>query len=168
VREFRVGTTIGHESLAALLVRQGYGRTDTVIDHGEFAVRGSIVDIFPSSLDAGLRLDFFGDELESLRLFDPATQLTVERIDEHLLLPASEALLDEESIKRFRSRYRELFGANATQDPLYEAVSEGRRLAGMEHWLPLFEERMASLFDHLAKDDVVIIDQGALGARTAQ
>ena len=164
VREFRVGTTIGHESLAALLVRQGYGRTDTVIDHGEFAVRGSIVDIFPSSLDAGLRLDFFGDELESLRLFDPATQLTVERIDEHLLLPASEALLDEESIKRFRSRYRELFGANATQDPLYEAVSEGRRLAGMEHWLPLFEERMASLFDHLAKDDVVIIDQGALGA----
>lgn len=88
----------------------------------------------------------------------------MERIDEHLLLPASEALLDEDSIKRFRSRYRELFGANATQDPLYEAVSEGRRLAGMEHWLPLFEERMASLFDHLAKDDVVIIDQGALGA----
>jgi transcription-repair coupling factor (superfamily II helicase) len=70
-----------------------------VIDHGEFAVRGSIVDIFPSSLDSGLRLDFFGDELESLRLFDPATQRTVERIDSHLLLPASEALLDEESIK---------------------------------------------------------------------
>ncbi|HSJ77164.1 MAG TPA: CarD family transcriptional regulator, partial [Erythrobacter sp.] len=164
VREFRVGTTIGHESLAALLIRQGYSRTDTVIDHGEFAVRGSIVDIFPSSLDAGLRLDFFGDELESLRLFDPATQRTVERVDSHLLLPASEALLDEDSIKRFRSRYRELFGANATQDPLYEAVSEGRRLAGMEHWLPLFEDRLATLFDHLAKDDVVIIDQGALGA----
>ncbi|AOL94675.1 transcription-repair coupling factor [Porphyrobacter sp. LM 6] len=164
VREFRVGTQIGHESLAALLTRQGYSRTDTVIDHGEFAVRGSIVDIFPSSLDAGLRLDFFGDELESLRLFDPATQRTVERIDSHLLLPASEALLDDESIKRFRSRYRELFGANATQDPLYEAISDGRRLAGMEHWLPLFEERLATLFDHLAKDDVVIIDQSALGA----
>ncbi|MFY7746279.1 MAG: transcription-repair coupling factor, partial [Erythrobacter sp.] len=164
VREFTVGTRIGHESLSALLVRQGYSRTDTVIDHGEFAVRGSIVDIFPSSLDAGLRLDFFGDELESLRLFDPATQRTVERIDSHLLLPASEALLDDESIKRFRSRYRELFGANATQDPLYEAVSEGRRLAGMEHWLPLFETKLATLFDHLAKDDVVLIDQGALGA----
>jgi transcription-repair coupling factor (superfamily II helicase) len=104
VREFKVGTTIGHASLAKLLTRQGYGRTDTVIDHGEFAVRGSIVDIFPSSLDAGLRLDFFGDELESLRLFDPATQLTVERVESHLLLPASEALLDEDSIKRFRSR----------------------------------------------------------------
>ncbi|MFN9634104.1 MAG: transcription-repair coupling factor, partial [Erythrobacteraceae bacterium] len=164
VREFRVGTQIGHESLAALLVRQGYSRTDTVIDHGEFAVRGSIVDIFPSSLDAGLRLDFFGDELESLRLFDPATQRTVERIASHLLLPASEALVDDGSIKRFRSRYRELFGANATQDPLYEAVSEGRRLAGMEHWLPLFEDRLATVFDHLGSHDLVVIDQSALGA----
>ena len=72
VRAFKPGTTIGHESLAALLTRQGYTRTDTVVDHGEFAVRGSIVDIFPSSLEEGLRLDFFGDELESLRLFDPS------------------------------------------------------------------------------------------------
>jgi transcription-repair coupling factor (superfamily II helicase) len=164
VRAFRVGSQIGHDSLAALLTRQGYSRTDTVIDHGEFAVRGSIVDIFPSSLEHGLRLDFFGDEIESLRLFDPATQLTVERIDEHLLLPASEALVDDATIKRFRTRYRELFGANATQDPLYEAVSEGRRLAGMEHWLPLFEDKLASLFDHLGTDDVVVIDQSALGA----
>jgi len=164
VREFRVGTQIGHDSLAALLTRQGYSRTDTVIDHGEFAVRGSIVDIFPSSLDAGLRLDFFGDELESLRLFDPATQRTVERLDSHLLLPASEALVDDASIKRFRTRYRELFGAAATQDPLYEAVSDGRRLAGMEHWLPLFEDKLATLFDHLSADDVVVVDAGALGA----
>jgi len=164
VREFKVGTTIGHDSLAALLTRQGYSRTDTVIDHGEFAVRGSIVDIFPSSLDEGLRLDFFGDELESLRLFDPGTQRSTGRLQDHLLLPASEALIDDDSIKRFRSRYRELFGANATQDPLYEAVSDGRRLAGMEHWLPLFEEKLATLFDHLGKDDVVVIDAGAVGA----
>ena len=164
VREFKPGTTIGHESLAALLTRQGYSRTDTVIDHGEFAVRGSIVDIFPSSLDEGLRLDFFGDELESLRLFDPSTQRSTGRLQDHLLLPASEALIDDESIKRFRSRYRELFGANATQDPLYEAVSDGRRLAGMEHWLPLFEEKLATLFDHLGKDDVVVMDAGAVGA----
>jgi len=164
VREFSPGTTIGHASLAALLQRQGYTRTDTVIDHGEFAVRGSIVDIFPSSLDEGLRLDFFGDELESLRLFDPSTQRSTGRVEQHLLLPASEALIDEDSIRRFRSRYRELFGANATQDPLYEAVSDGRRLAGMEHWLPLFEERLATVFDHLSPQDVIVIDQGALGA----
>ena len=164
IREFKVGTEIGRESLAALLQRQGYSRTDTVADKGEYAVRGSIVDIFPSGLEHGLRLDFFGDELESLRLFDPTTQMTVERIDSHLLLPASEALLDEASIKRFRGRYRELFGANATQDPLYEAVSDGRRLAGMEHWLPLFEEKMATLFDHLDARDVLVIDQSAMAA----
>ena len=163
-RGFKPGVTIGHDSLSALLTRQGYTRTDTVIDHGEFAVRGSIVDIFPSSLEEGLRLDFFGDELESLRLFDPTTQRSTGRLADHLLLPASEALLDDETIKRFRSRYRELFGASATQDPLYEAVSDGRRLAGMEHWLPLFEERLATLFDHLDESDVVVIDQSALGA----
>ena len=164
VREFEPGMTIGLESLSALLTRQGYSRADTVIDHGEFAVRGSIVDIFPSSLDAGLRLDFFGDELESLRLFDPATQRSTGKIESHLLLPATEALLDEDSIRRFRSRYRERFGASATQDPLYEAVSDGRRLAGMEHWLPLFEEKLASLFDYFDANDVVVIDQAALGA----
>jgi transcription-repair coupling factor (superfamily II helicase) len=164
VRELKPGMTIGHESLTALLVRQGYSRTDTVVDNGEFAVRGSIFDIFPSGLEQGLRLDFFGDELESLRLFDPGTQLTSQVIEGHLLLPASEALLDEESIKRFRGRYREQFGANATQDPLYQAVSEGRRLAGMEHWLPLFEERMATLFDHLGDDDLIVIDSAALSA----
>ena len=155
---------IGRESLGLLLQKQGYGRTDTVIDKGEYAVRGSIVDIFPSGMDEALRLDFFGDELESLRTFDPNTQMSTGRLDSHLLLPASEALLDEDSIKRFRSRYREMFGANATQDPLYEAVSDGRRLAGMEHWLPLFEEKLATLFDHLGKDDLIVIDQASIAA----
>ena len=164
VRDFRPGVEIGRESLSALLQRQGYGRTDTVVDKGEYAVRGSIVDVFPSGMEEGLRLDFFGDELESLRSFDPSTQMSTGVLDSHLLLPASEALLDDDSIKRFRGRYRELFGANATQDPLYEAVSEGRRLAGMEHWLPLFEERMATLFDHLDPRDLVVIDSAALQA----
>ena len=158
------GVEIGRESLIALLQRQGYSRTDTVVDAGEYAVRGSIFDIFPSGLDHGLRLDFFGDELETLRLFDPNTQRSVQPVETHLLLPASEALLDEDSIKRFRGRYRELFGANATGDPLYQAVSEGRRLAGMEHWLPLFEDRLVTLFDHLADDDLVLIDGAAAKA----
>ncbi|ANU08166.1 transcription-repair coupling factor [Paraurantiacibacter namhicola] len=164
VRALKPGTQIGHESLIELLRRQGYSRVDTVVDSGEFAVRGSIFDIYPSGLEGGLRLDFFGDELESLRLFDPATQRTTHTVEGHLLLPASEALLDADSIKRFRGRYREMFGANATQDPLYEAVSDGRRLAGMEHWLPLFEEKLVTLFDHLADDDVVVVDSGALKA----
>ncbi|WP_095011277.1 transcription-repair coupling factor [Tsuneonella mangrovi] len=164
VQEFRPGAVIPHDQLTAMLMRQGYSRTDTVIDHGEFAMRGSIFDVFPSGLDQGLRLDFFGDDLESLRTFDPSTQMSTGVLESHLLLPASEALLDEQSIKRFRSRYREMFGANATQDPLYQAVSDGRRLAGMEHWLPLFEDRMATLFDHLSADDLLVIDAGALSA----
>lgn len=164
VRLFKPGMEIGHASLSHLLQRQGYTRTDTVIDAGEFAVRGSIFDVFPSGLEQGLRLDFFGDELESLRLFDPSTQMSTGILAEHLLLPASEALLDEETIKRFRARYREMFGAAATGDPLYQAVSEGRRQAGMEHWLPLFEDKLATLFDHLSKDDLIIIDTSAIPA----
>ena len=158
------GAEIGRESLIALLQRQGYSRTDTVVDAGEYAVRGSVFDIYPSGLDHGLRLDFFGDELETMRLFDPNTQRSVQPVETHLLLPASEALLDEDSIKRFRSRYREQFGANATGDPLYQAISEGRRLAGMEHWLPLFEDRLVTLFDHLTADDLVLIDAAAAKA----
>jgi len=164
VRALKPGMQIGRESLVALLQRQGYSRTDTVADAGEFAVRGSIFDIYPSGLGSGLRLDFFGDELESLRLFDPNSQRSTGVLEGHLLLPASEALVDEETIKRFRSRYRERFGANATQDPLYQAVSDGRRLAGMEHWLPLFEDKLATLFDHLSTEDVIVMDGGSAGA----
>src|SRR5690606_35819276 len=111
-----------------------------------------------------MRLHFFGDELDSLRLSDPATRRTTATADGQLLLPASEALLDEDTIKRFRTRYREAFGAHATQDPLYQAVSEGRRLAGMEHWLPLLEDKLTTLFDHISGDDLVVIDAGAIGA----
>ena len=161
VRLLKSGVEIGRETLTALLARAGYARTDTVADAGEYAVRGSIFDIYPSGLEAGLRLDFFGDEIETLRTFDPNTQRTTGSIDQHLLLPASEAMLDEDSIKRFRSRYREMFGANATADPLYQAVSEGRRLAGMEHWLPLLEDRLTTLFDHLGAGDLLLIDAGA-------
>jgi len=164
VRLLKPGMEINRETLIGLLQRQGYSRTDTVADAGEYAVRGSVFDIFPSGLDQGLRLDFFGDELETMRLFDPTSQRSTGSVTEHLLLPASEALLDEESVKRFRSRYREMFGANATGDPLYQAVTDGRRLAGMEHWLPLFEDRLETLFDHLSADDLVVIDNGALGA----
>ena len=99
-----------------------------------------------------------------MRRFDPADQRTTGTAEAFTLMPASEALLDEDSVKRFRSRYREEFGGTATGDPLYQAVSEGRRLAGMEHWLPLFEEKLATLFDHLGEHDVIVRDSGVDGA----
>jgi transcription-repair coupling factor (superfamily II helicase) len=164
VATLKPGERIDRDKLAALLQANGYVRTDTVHDHGEYAVRGGIVDLFPSGEDQALRLDFFGDEIESVRTFSPDDQRTTGRVDGFTLLPASETLLDEESIKRFRARYRETFGATATGDPLYQAVSEGRRLAGMEHWLPLFEDKMATLFDHLRDDDIVLRDAGTAAA----
>ena len=157
------GERISREKLATLLQANGYVRTDTVHDQGEYAVRGGIVDLFPSGEEQALRLDFFGDEIETVRTFDAADQRTTGRVDRFTLLPASEALLDEESTKRFRSHYRERFGATATGDPLYQAVSEGRRLAGMEHWLPLFEDKLSTLFDHIG-DCVMVRDAGVAGA----
>jgi transcription-repair coupling factor (superfamily II helicase) len=163
------GERIDLERLTALLHANGYHRTDAVADAGEFAVRGGIVDLFPSGESEGLRLDFFGDEIESVRRFDPATQRTVANAEGGFtLLPASETLFDEDSIKRFRSRYRETFGATATGDPIYQAVSEGRRLSGIDHWLPLFEERLDTLFDHLSPDDLVVRDAHDAGAADAR
>lgn len=167
VATLKPGERVGRDKLSALLQANGYIRTDTVHDQGEYAVRGGIVDLFPSGEELALRLDFFGDEIESVRTFDPADQRTVGRVDGFTLLPASEALLDDESVKRFRTHYREKFGATATGDPLYQAVSEGRRLAGMEHWLPLFEEKVATLFDHFG-DAIIIRDAGVAGAAEAR
>ena len=155
---------IDRDRLATMLQANGYVRVETVADSGEFAVRGGLVDLFPSGREQALRLDFFGDEIESVRTFDPQDQRTTGRVEGFTLLPASETLLDEDSIKRFRSRYRERFGATATGDPLYQAISEGRRLAGMEHWLPLFEEKMATVFDHLGEGAVVVRDAGVIAA----
>ncbi len=162
------GERIAIDKLAQLLQANGYVRTDTVHDAGEYAIRGGIVDLYPGGEPQPLRLDFFGDEIETVRRFDPATQRTSETVEGFTLLPASEALLDEESIKRFRGRYRETFGATATGDPLYQAVSDGRRLAGMEHWLPLFEERLTPMFEHLGDDTVFIRDHGVTGAAEAR
>jgi len=158
------GERISLDKLAALLQANGYVRVDTVNDSGEFAVRGGLVDLFPSGAEHGLRLDFFGDEIEAVRTFSPEDQRTTGRVDGFTLLPASEALLDEDTIKRFRTRYRDKFGATATGDPLYQAISDGRRLAGMEHWLPLFEERLETLFDHLPADCVVVRDTATVAA----
>jgi transcription-repair coupling factor (superfamily II helicase) len=150
------GQRIDRDALAELLVANGFSRVDTVADQGEFAVRGSLVDLFPAGEETGLRVDFFGDEIESIRRFDPADQRSLGPAKALQLLPAAETLLDEATVKRFRTRYRELFGAQATGDPLYQAVSEGRRQAGMDHWLPLFEERLSTLFDHIAAQTPVL------------
>ncbi|HEX3422901.1 MAG TPA: transcription-repair coupling factor [Sphingomicrobium sp.] len=160
-RNIALGERIEREVLVGQLNALGYQRVDTVAEHGEFAVRGSLIDLFPAGEETALRLDFFGDEIDSLRRFDPTDQRSTDQASDFILMPASEALLDPETIKRFRSGYREKFGAAATQDPLYQALSSGRRMSGMEHWLPLLEERLANLFDHLGDGDLVVRDAAA-------
>jgi transcription-repair coupling factor (superfamily II helicase) len=167
-RRLAEGERIERDRLVQLLIANGYQRTDAVHDAGEFAVRGSIVDLFPAGEEQGIRLDFFGDEIETMRRFDPADQRSTGTADAFTLMPASEALLDEETVKRFRARYREQFGANATGDPLYQAISDGRRLAGLEHSLPLLEEKLTTLFDHLGDHDVIIRDSNADGSLEAR
>ena len=143
------GGRIPLDRLQGFFRNNGYMRTDTVREAGEFAVRGGIVDLYPAGAAQPIRLDFFGDTLESLRSFDPLTQRSTGTLDGFVLRPVSEVLLDDAAIARFRSRYREQFGAVGSDDPLYESVSAGRRHAGMEHWLPLYYETLETLFDYL-------------------
>ncbi len=140
VLTLRPGGRIGLDRLQSFFRNNGYIRTDTVREPGEFAVRGGIVDLYPAGAAQPLRLDFFGDALESIRSFDPLTQRSTGEAREAVLRPVSEVLLDDEAIHRFRQRYREQFGATGNDDPLYEGVSAGRRHIGMEHWLPLYYE----------------------------
>ncbi|QNT79467.1 transcription-repair coupling factor [Entomobacter blattae] len=144
------GESLDQAFLTELLIANGYRRVDTVMEPGEFAARGNIFDLFPASAGDPVRIDLFGDEIESLRSFDPVSQRSVAQVESFALHPVSELSLDKESISRFRSRWRDQFGPLATEDPLYKHISEGYTHLGMEHYLPLFHEQMGTLFDYVA------------------
>jgi len=142
------GNRIDMDGLVERLVGEGFDRTSTVRERGEFAIRGGILDLFVPGEDEPVRLDFFGDTLESIRSFDPVSQMTTGQLKKFALQPMSEISLDETAIALFRKSYLEQFGAATRDDALYQAISEGRRFAGMEHWLPLFYETLDTLFDY--------------------
>jgi len=135
-------------SLAAFLAKHAYLRTDTVRETGEFAIRGGIVDVFPPGHSDPVRLDFFGDEIETMRRFDAASQRSIDKIDRLVLRPVAEFMLTDDSITRFRTSYLQAFGAAASRDTLYESVSAERTHPGIEHWLPLFHANLATLLDY--------------------
>jgi len=163
----RPGARLVVSYLLDFLARNSYGRSDTVMEPGEFAVRGGIIDLFPPGTKEPVRIDLFGDEVEQIRSFDPMTQRSSGKLASLELMPMSEVILDEPAIARFRAHYRELFGAVTSSDALYESVSAGQKYAGMEHWLPLFHEAMDTLFAYLP-DAVVTMDQQAEEARAAR
>ncbi len=145
------GAEVDREALVGFLSGNGYVRAGTVREPGDFALRGGIVDLWPPGEEQPLRLDFFGSTLDAIRRFDAETQLSDKTaVAEIALLPASEAPLNADAISRFRSGYVAAFGA-AGDDPLYESVSAGRKTQGMEHWLPLFYQRLDTLFDYLPR-----------------
>ena len=142
------GNAVSMQKLVERLEVSAYGRAGTVTDPGQYAVRGGILDLYPPGAQP-VRLDFFGDTLESIRAFDPETQRTAARLDSVELLPMSELVLTPDVRRAFRQRYVELFGPVTGDDPLYESISAGRQHQGMEHWLPLFHDRLDTLFDYL-------------------
>jgi transcription-repair coupling factor (superfamily II helicase) len=154
-----VGGRVDEKALRNFLVRMGFVQSPNVMEPGDYAVRGGIIDIFPPGEQGPIRLDLFGDVLDGARRFDPATQRTTEKLDVIELAPVSEVILDEPAITRFRQNYRIEFGAAGTDDPLYEAVSAGQKRQGVEHWLPFFHETLETLFDYLPDAAITLDDQ---------
>ncbi|WP_299637231.1 transcription-repair coupling factor [uncultured Ruegeria sp.] len=163
----RVDQRIDETALRNFLVRMGFTQSPTVMEPGDYAIRGGIIDIFPPGESGPVRLDLFGDVLDGARRFDPVSQRTTEKLDVVELAPVSEVILDDAAITRFRQNYRIEFGAAGTDDPLYEAVSAGRKHQGIEHWLPFFHDKLETLFDYLP-DATITVDDQVTPARLAR
>jgi transcription-repair coupling factor (superfamily II helicase) len=163
----RARDQLDEKALLDFLTRHGFQRAGTVMEPGDFAVRGGLIDVYPPGAEEPYRIDLFGDQVERLRRFDPLTQRSTGEAQELRLVPMSEAPLEPETIARFRQGYRHHFGAVTDNDPLYQAVSEGRKHVGMEHWLPLFHERLETLLDY-APDAVLTLDPLARDAIDAR
>lgn len=164
------GNVVKLDELALWLEANGFLRASTVHETGEYAQRGGLIDLFPPGMPAPIRLDFFGDTLESIRSFDPETQRATGQLRALDLTPMSELRLTSDTMRRFRQNYAARFGGQTRGDALYEAVSEGRRHHGMEHWLPLFYERMDTLFDYLGEAPLMLdaLVEEAAGERVKQ
>lgn len=156
-KTLKVGDTFNFEQFLHYLAINGYTRVEQVMEAGEYAVRGDIIDIFPSGAESPLRIDLFDDEIERIRLFDAVSQRTSGEITNYTFQVAGEVVLDADTIRCFRENYRELFGAGGMKDEMYEAISQHRKYIGMENWLPLFyDESLPTLFDYMPRALVVV------------
>ncbi|AOE84687.1 transcription-repair coupling factor [Pseudomonas sp. TCU-HL1] len=150
-----VGQKLDVEQMRLRLEAAGYRCVDTVYEHGEFAVRGALIDLFPMGSDQPYRIDLFDDEIETLRTFDPETQRSVDKVASIRLLPAREFPLDKKAVTDFRGRFRERFDVDFRRCPIYQDLTSGITPAGIEYYLPLFFEESATLFDYLPSDTQV-------------
>jgi len=162
--DLSLGQTLSVEPFRQRLTDAGYASVGQVTAPGEFAVRGSLLDVFPMGAESPLRIDLFGTEIEAIRRFDPETQRSLDSVDSVRMLPAREVPLDPESIKGFRRRYRTRFEGDPTLSGVYRGVSEGLAPPGVEFYLPLFFDSTASLFDYLPRDAVIVHESGTVPA----
>ncbi|MDH0335891.1 transcription-repair coupling factor [Metapseudomonas otitidis] len=144
-----VGQKLDVEQMRLRLEGAGYRCVETVYEHGEFAVRGALIDLFPMGSDLPYRIDLFDDEIETLRTFDPETQRSVDKVESIRLLPAREFPLDKKAVTDFRGRFRERFDVDFRRCPIYQDLASGITPAGIEYYLPLFFEETETLFDYL-------------------
>jgi len=152
----KINQTLNVEEFRNKLVQAGYQHVEAVYEHGDFAVRGAIIDVFPMGSDMPVRIERFDDDIETLRFFDPETQRSLEKIKALTLLPGKEFSMTEESLAYFRSRFREQFDVNPKDCPIYQDISQGIAPAGIEYYLPLFFEKTQHFFDYLNNDWLVI------------
>ncbi|GAA5217541.1 transcription-repair coupling factor [Corallincola platygyrae] len=150
------GQQLALDQLKEQLSRTGYHHVQQVLEHGEFSVRGSILDLFPMGSQTPFRIDFFDDEVDSIRPFDPETQRSESPIEKIELLPGHEFPTDDDAIERFRSQFREQFSVSNAKESLYQQVSKKLLPAGIEYYLPLFYENVGSLFDYLPEDSLIL------------
>lgn len=151
------GQQLDSHTFRTNLQEAGYHAVNKVLEHGEFALRGSIIDVYPMGSELPFRIELFDDEIESLRRFDPETQCTIDRMDSIHVLPAHEFPMDDASITQFRRAFRETFSGNPSRSPLYEAVSNHCSPGGIEYYLPLFFESTATFFDYLPQQATIAL-----------
>jgi transcription-repair coupling factor (superfamily II helicase) len=166
ILSLRSGQTVSLEQAVKFLEENGFERLDVVTLPGQYAVRGGLLDIFPPGTEYPVRLDFFGDHLESLKTFDPETQLTLGLLSSLSVIPTTEIFLTNTTREYFRERYRKTFGIESTKDPIYEAISEGRIFPGQEHWMPYFYPQMVDFFTYCSAATFFLPQQSSSIAET--
>jgi len=150
-----VGQKLDVEAMRTRLEATGYRYVDTVYEHGEFTVRGALIDLFPMGSKLPYRIDLFDDEIETLRTFEPETQRSIDKVDSVRLLPAKEFPLQKEAVTRFKARFRERFDVDFRRSPIFQDLNSGITPAGIEYYIPLFFEETSTLFDYLPQDTQV-------------
>jgi transcription-repair coupling factor (superfamily II helicase) len=146
--------------LSQRLLKIGYHRVTTVREHGEFSIKGSLIDIYPMGSKHPYRVDLFDQEIESIRLFDTSTQCSIETVTEVSMLPAREFATDQGSIETFKTNYQKTF--DGTDGFIFDEVSESRLPSGIEFYLALFFAQTSTLFDYLPSDSIIATSQGLI------